>query len=382
MQTLILYKKDLTEEYLNNLAAFLKEGFSSDTQTLWKLRFDFWWFSNPFLTDTTPVCWIIEDETTHKLAGFLGNLMVLFKYDNQLLRVSDGTSWYVSKNIRGPETSSLYFTFSRQKNADIVLNTTPSSTIQNILPTLGFKKIGEDKLTNYMIIINFANYISMMATLLDHFSESQSSSKARIFVLASKIGNICSKILPKTKHAQIPAYDTDGRYVIKYCENSQSFLEYFTEHKKGDAIELSKDKTTLDWILFSPEVQALLHRTTAQIFTKTGEYGGYFIYDIQHVGKDTTLRIREIQLLKPDDAVIKLILRHAKIEAKNAGCAAVYSGLQNPDPEVDKLLHKHILLSLKTDNRYYVKFRKNVITDVDPYAIYVPSDLDPDVGFI
>ena len=159
-------------------------------------------------------------------------------------------------------------------------------------------------------------------------------------------------------------------------------MAHLEEHKKGDTIELSKDKTTLDWILFSPEVQALLHRTTAQIFTKAGEYCGYFIYDIQHVGKDTTLRIREIQLLKPEDAVIKLILKHVKIEAKNAGCAAVYSGLQNPDPAVDKLLHKHILLSLKTENRYYVKFRKNVITDVDPYSIYVPSDLDPDVGFI
>jgi len=382
MQTLTLYKKDLTEEFLNKLATFLNEGFPSETQTLWKLRFKLWWFSNPFLTDTTPVCWIIEDETTNTLIGFLGNLMVLFKYGNQHLRVSDGTSWYVAKNIRGPETSSLYFTFSRQKNADVILNTTPSSTIQTILPTLGFKQIGGDKLQNYMIIINVAKYISMMATLLDHFSESQSGNKAQIFVLASKVGNICSKILPKRKQAQMPAHDTDGRYIIRDCKNSQSFLESLTKHKKGNTIELSKDKTTLDWILFSPEVQALLRRTTAQIFTKTGEYCGYFIYDIQHVGKDTTLRIRELQLLKPEDAVIKLILKHAKVEAKNAGCAAVYSGLQNPDPAVDKLLHKHILLSLKTENRYYVKFRKNVITDVDPYSIYVPSDLDPDVGFI
>ena len=375
--------KDLSEDFLNRLALFLEEGFPSDSAKLWQFRFNYWWRSNPYAVDDDVVGWILtDDEINPPIRGFMGNIPILYQYGIEKHLGCSSTSWYIPEDLRGPEGSSMYLWFTRQKDKDIFINTTPSHGVPTILESLGFKKIADKPLFNYMIIINFANYISMMATLLDHFSESQSGKKAHIFILASKIGNICSKIIPKTKHAQMPAYDTDGRYMIQHCYNSESFLEYLPLHKKGDTIEFSKDKTTLDWILFSPEVQALLHRTTAQIFTNTGEYCGYFIYDIQHVGKDTTLRIREIQLLKPDDAVIKLILRHAKIEAKNAGCAAVYSGLQNPDPAVDKLLHKHILLSLKTDNRYYVKFRKNVITDVDPYSIYVPSDLDPDVGFI
>ena len=136
-------------------------------------------------------------------------------------------------------------------------------------------------------------------------------------------------------------------------------------------------------MFFSPEVQELLHRTVAQIYTKAGEYLGYFIYDRQHVGTELLLRLRELQLLKPDEDAVKLIIAHLKQEAKIHGCAAVYSGLQRPDAEVDKLLSKHILLKLKTEGRYYVKFRKNAVEGVeDPYAIFVPSDLDPDVGFI
>jgi len=377
-----IYKKDLSQHFLDKLSKYLENGFIIDTAQLWLLRFSFWWQANPNVGDATPVAWIVENETTGNITGFLGNLPALFDYKGIKLITSSACAWYVSDETSA-DAAALYLQFNRQKNLDFFLNTTPSPSVQKMLQGTGYKMMGLDLyLRNYMIMIKTAPFISMMSCLLDKFSESKNENTKYLMRVCSKLGNKIAEIIPKSNPKILPPCLDNYIHEIRICPDSSAFMQYLHLHKKGDTIELSKDKTTLDWILFSPEVQALLHRTTAQIFTKAGEYCGYFIYDIQHVGKDTTLRIREIQLLKPDDAVIKLILRHAKIEANNAGCAAVYSGLQNPDPEVDKLLHKHILLSLKTDNRYYVKFRKNVITDVDPYAIYVPSDLDPDVGFI
>jgi len=377
-----IYKKDLSQYFLDKLSKFLENGFVIDTAQLWLLRFSFWWRANPNVSDTTPIAWIVKNETTDNITGFLGNLPILFDYNESKLMTSAACAWYASDETSA-DAAALYLQFNRQKNLDFILNTTPSPSVQKMLQGTGYKMVGLDSyLRNYMIIIKYASFISMMSCLLEKFSESKTENIKYLMQVCSRLGNKIAEIIPESNPKILPPCLNNNIHEIRICPDSPSFLQYLHLHKKGDTIELSKDKTTLDWILFSPEVQALLHRTTAQIFTKTGEYCGYFIYDIQRVGKDTTLRIRELQLVKPDDAIIKLILKHAKIEAKNAGCAAVYSGLQNPDPAVNKLLHKHILLSLKTDNRYYVKFRKNVITDVDPYSIYVPSDLDPDVGFI
>jgi len=377
-----IYKNNLSPLFLKQLSEYLANGFSTDSPELWRSRLDFWWKSNPYLTDNIPIGWIITDNDTEQIRGFMGNLPVMFMYAEDRLRAVAAAAWYVSEEF-SQESASLYLMFNRQKDVDIYLNTTPSVSVQNMLIGIGCRKIGSrPHLDNYMIIVNPQSFSSLMSFLLKKFSESEIGLKKNLFYICSRIGKGSSKILPKPKQSQIQAYNTEGRYTIQLCENSSSFLKYLTEHKRENTIELSKDKTTLDWILFSPEVQVLLHRKTEQIFTKDGTYCGYIIYDYQHVGAETTLRIRELQLLKPENAIVKLIIKHLKIEARNAGCAAIYSGLLAPDPELDRLLHKNIRLSLKTKNRYFVKFRKNVITDVDPYAIYVPSDLDPDQGFL
>ena len=382
MKVSAVYNKDLTDQVLEELSLLLERGFPNDSKELWKLRFNFWWIGNPHISDDIAVGWILTDDDQKMIDGFMGNIPVLYQINDEKYLGCSSTSWFVPDEMRGREGSSMYLWFTRQKMMNIFINTTPSYGVPTILESLGFKKVGEPNLINYMLIINFTHFISMMASLLTHFSESETGFVKKAFILCGKVGCGISKILPHRKKGSLHQYTTDGTHDIKSCRDSTLFMQYLLEHKRGKTIELSKDKTTLDWMLFSPEVQALLHRKTEQIFTKEGTYCGYIIYDYQHVGTETILRIRELQLLKPENDQIKLIIKHLKIEARNAGCAAIYSGLLAPDPELNKLLHKNISLSLKTKNRYFVKFRKNVITDVDPYAIYVPSDLDPDAGFI
>lgn len=382
MKIQTLTPEELSSPLIDKLAEFLAQGFPMDSAERWKKRFGYWWGANPNILDGETIGWYLYDDDTNSISGFIGKIPIPFRYKDQQLRACAGTSWYVTEEMRGIQSTRLFMKYNQEKNADLFLDTTPTTPVQKMLPDIGFIKIGGNSISNYMKVTSLKSFLSMMSSLFTKFAEEENGTKQTLFHIVSKSTAVCSVIVPKYKTRNSQIILSTDTHEMRICPDSSAFIQYLPLHKKGDTIELSKDKTTLDWILFSPEVQALLRRTTAQIFTKTGEYCGYFIYDIQHVGKDTTLRIRELQLLKPEDAVIKLILKHVKIEAKNAGCAAVYSGLQNPDPAVDKLLHKHILLSLKTDNRYYVKFRKNVITDVDPYSIYVPSDLDPDVGFI
>ena len=118
------------------------------------------------------------------------------------------------------------------------------------------------------------------------------------------------------------------------------------------------------------------------ISTDCGEYCGYFVYDKRYSKNDCSLHLRELQLLNCDKRLIKQIIKYLTIEARRKRCSAVYIKLQNTPDEIDSLLHKYIKLCIKGGNNYFVKFRENIIPNVDPYSVYVPSELDPDVGFI
>lgn len=380
MDIVTIHQKDVSDELLYNIANLLNEGFH-DSIDVWMKRFALWWSSNPYVSENTEIGWVIVN-SNGGIDGFYGIIPILFQYNDITFLVGSGTSYYVRPEARGTFSTALAIQLPRQKQFESIILTTVNSKTEKMYPRMGYKIVSEKQISNFMVIISLHSFVSMMGFLLAHFSDAETGAKKRIFAILARCSHITSEVIPKTRQdAHHPHLFTED-YELRICTDASTFLQYLPHHKKGDSIEFSKDKTTLDWILFSPEVQALLHRKAEQIFTKDGTYCGYIIYDIQHVGAETTLRIRELQLLKPENAIVKLILKHLKIEARNAGCAAIYSGLLAPDPELNRLLHKNIRLSLKTKNRYFVKFRKNVITDVDPYAIYVPSDLDPDAGFI
>ena len=366
----------------SSIAKFLSVGFPSDSADLWKKRFAYWWKENPYVIGDEVIGWYLQDAESSRIGGFIGKIPLAYLHGGEYLRACAGTSWYVIDEMRGIQSTRLFMKYNKEKNTDLYLDTTPTVPVQKMLPDIGFVKMGGEKIHNYMIISSLGSFSSMMSTLLHHFADSETGWLQKAFLSASKAGHLASKILPKAKpKPNLPLPET-REYKLRVCEDAETFIRHYSAHKKGDTIELARDKKTLDWIFYSPAVQELLHRKVVQVFSGGGKYCGYFIYDQQHVGDVTTIRLRELKLLHPDNQLIKLIIRYLKTEAKRHGCAAVYSGLQADDDEVDKLLRKNILLHLDTDNRYYVKFRKKAVTDVDPYSIYVPSDIDPDAGFI
>ena len=247
---------------------------------------------------------------------------------------------------------------------------------------MGYTLLSEKPINNYVIITSLTSFMGVGAYMSKHFADANLGWKKTLFNTISHVAGLISKIRPHHRPKDgITPISVKG-YSFQNCESIISFLDCLSQHKNENIIELSKDEITVDWMYFSPAVQNLLNRKIILIFTESGEYCGYFVYDKQHAGNATTIRLRELQLLKCDEQLIKQLIKYLKVEAKRDECAAVYIGLQNATDEIDSLLHKNIKLCLKTENHYFVKFRKGVIQGRNPYDIFIPSDLDPDVGFL
>lgn len=378
-----LLKEDLQKPILQDLAVFLENGFYPDSKERWLKRFRFWWDANPFLQDNESLGWILYNQENESIEGFFGKIPVLFQHKESQYKAIASTSWYVSDEFRGRYSTSLYLQYLREKDISIYLNTTPITSIQKNLTKMGFNKVGGDDIENHMMIISLKKFLMFAGTLCGKFSESETGFKKSLLTTLSKVGLFGGKIIPDIKKSSdVKPYLYSDTYRLQIIHDCSKFQEHLQVHTISDSIVLSKDEKSLHWLLFSSEVASLLQRVVCQIFTQDGDYCGYIIYDIQPVGVEQTLRVRELQLLKYEIGIVKFLLTHLKYEAKRRSCAAVYIGLQGNCKEIDTMLHKLMILSLKTENRYFVKFRKNVIPEVNPYDIFVPSDLDPDVGFL
>lgn len=375
-----IYLADLTVPFLDELSIHLEEGFY-DSAILWKKRFDYWWGSNPYIQADSILGWVLIDDNEN-IVGFHGSIPIGAQYNNKRLLGAGGTSYYVKPNARGRLSTILLLEFPRQKDRDFTTLTTVNSHARKAACAMGYTLLSEKPINNYVIITSLASFMGVGAYMSKHFADANLGWKKTLFNTISRVAGLISNILPShTQEGETHPISING-YSFQNCKSACSFLDYLSRHRKESIIELSKDEISVDWMYFSPAVQNLLSRKIILIFTESGEYCGYFVYDKQHAGNATTIRLRELQLLKCDEQLIKQLIKYLKVEAKRDECAAVYIGLQNATDEIDSLLHKNIKLCLKTENRYFVKFRKGVIQGRNPYDIFVPSDLDPDVGFI
>lgn len=372
---------ELTPTILDKFASFLATGLKPNDTNVWKKRFDFWWKANPNLKNEDPVCWYIYDKENDSIEGFIGRIPLMYQYGDQQLKAVSATSWYVTEKMRGINSTRLFMKYCHEKDAELFLDTTPSIPVQKMLPDIGFMKIGGETVPQHTIISSLKIFISVLSNLIYQLSESETGVKKNILRIASKLGNIASTITHKSKQKKNPS-TTSSTHELRICTNTASFTEHLYMHKTGTTIEISKDKTSLDWILFSKEVLNLLKRRVILIFTKTGEYCGYLIYDIKYIECHPYIRITELQLLRPEDAIIKLVVKYLKAEAKRNECYSIVSTHIHASGYNDKLFCKYSHINRYVSNNYYVKIRKDIVDEGELHSIYVPSALDPDVGFI
>lgn len=382
IKLITLTTADLKTSVITKLSKFLSIGFDYDSENLWLKRFLYWWDSNPNLVAGDVIGWMLYDELTDTIKGFIGKIPLLFQYQSKFYNVAGASSWYVSEDVRGGWSTRLFMKFNSEKNLAFTLDTTPSLPVQTMLPDIGFKRTQSSPVVcNYMSFIQLKKTAAFYSGVLSRAAGHESGLKKTLYRTLSVVGSVAKTVLPDTKKKDA-SQDSKSEYKFHECKTAAEFIAQYPKHKTENSIEIAKDETSLNWMFFSPAVQNLLHRKVVQLFSKDREYLGYCVYDIKEGSDSRYMRITEMKFLKPEKSSVHALISHVKSAAKNEGCFQLTYRQLIPDDALNALLRKEFLRCRLTDGNYHIKFKKNFITDVDPYSIYAPSDLDPDVGFI
>lgn len=128
----------LEKEDFPKLALYLEQKTKgAQSRDAWLDLFTYWWQTNPALSDTIPIGWVLLT-AANEIGGFLGNIPVKYKLNGDDITVCCGTSWFVDDDYRH-KSLELLSRFLKQKNP--LLNTTPINKVYDIFLKLGFKEL-------------------------------------------------------------------------------------------------------------------------------------------------------------------------------------------------------------------------------------------------
>ena len=375
MNVIAIYKRDLSSELEDKIATLLSEFFHTEREGIWKLRFNLIWHSNPYLTDDVPACWIIKNDED-EICGFLGNVPAEFQYGNTALKASGTGPLYVSKKYAGIESSRLCLSFIKQ-NTDLLISSTPNDTAVNIFTKLRLNKIPVANITSYIIVLapfSFMKYF--YGTYICNNDREMNSMRLK------KTQSVANNVQVPQRICSIQNMEafTSHGYNIRHITSVSEFMSCLNRHITDNKLLLSRTRESLNWIMFSPEVQLLLHRSVISIWDGVGNYIGYCVFDIKEESAyKCFLLVREIELLVSEIRILKALKKYLKIIAKRSNCFMVQIRLIEPDLQLDKMLRKVTRLKKDGVNNYLVKLPNNIDISIDKYRA---SALDPDIGFV
>lgn len=371
-----IYKRDLSSELEDKIASLLSEYFNTEINDLWKRRFNLIWHSNPYLTDDVPAGWImISDED--KICGFMGNVPAEFQYGNIVLKASGTGPLYVEQKYSGIESSRLCLSFVKQ-NTDILISSTPNDAAVKIFKKLKLDIIPVEHITSYIIVqstISFLRYI-----IGKYFCKNES----KVTTVKRNKSQTCEN--------KVRIYNQNRYYIqitddfiyhgcsIKLISSVSEFMNCINRHPVDNRILLSRTSKSLNWILFSPEVQNLLHRSVISICDSANNYLGYCVFDIKEESlSQRYLLVRQLELLESDEIILNALKEYLKMVAKQNDCFMIQIRLIMPDVKLDQMLRKVIRLKKEGKNNYLVKLSKNRELSLDEFSA---SALDPDLGLV
>lgn len=137
------------EDFLS-LAVFLEEKTGGIySREFWGGCFRRWWDFNPAMLPGISRGWLLKDEDG-RIQGVLGNIPVRYFYDGKEEVAFATTSWFVSDEARNRGLD-LFIPFMKQTG--LLLDTTASSKVQQLLPRLGFSRLERTWLEREAIFI-------------------------------------------------------------------------------------------------------------------------------------------------------------------------------------------------------------------------------------
>ena len=379
-----LFGKDINTPIIGKVAKLLAEGFYPDSEELWHKRFKFWWNSNPFLTDTDKIGWVLVSSSTGELKGFLGRIPVIYQCGTEQIKAVASTSWYVEREW-SDKSAALYISFTRDKEANLLINNTPTSQIQKTLPKMKFRRISDVPVTNYLKFQKSKDFLNIASLILKEKTEKTTGIMHYCYYYLHITANIVAKTIPNIR-ININK-DDQNKMIISPVEKCDELFSNIDKHKREKEIGISKDYKTLNWLLFSPEIKILSERNVMSISSKDGEYCGYFVYDIKKdVHRDLNyLVVRDIDLVNHNKDATLAITRYLHNILKRNGCSHyVINSLYIHDDIVRKVLNKKIRIKSKNITPYFVMFKnlKKYANGEETLEKYRASGLDPDAGFV
>lgn len=231
----------IKEDY-KALARFLaKETDGVFQECFWLDRFQYWWDSNPVMSEDICRGWILYGGD-REVGGFFGNIPIKYIINGEEKIVCSPTSWYVAEDFK-KRSLELLSPFLKQNRP--LLDTTPSEKVANMLVRLGFRNLEQEWLIKEAIypvrVIGFWNFFINRAV----------TRKSMLFLL--KIAGLfvlpSIKIFQKIHELQLPA--VDRKYTIKEIQKfDNSYSSLWDKLKTKYSIMAVRNEAALNWFFF------------------------------------------------------------------------------------------------------------------------------------
>lgn len=231
----------IKEDYKSVVRFLAKSTNGLFSEDFWLGRFEYWWDNNPAMDKDICRGWGLFDGRGD-VYGFIGNIPIKYYIKGQVKTVCSATSWYVEDGYK-QRSLEIFMPFFRQ-NAPLLLDTTPTEKVANILLRLGFRNLEHAWLKKDAI------YPITLNEFWDFFVRRSSSNIILSFILKTAGIFLISliKVYQEIKKLKLHATDQYNFREIKKFDDSYSSL--WNEVKEKYDIVAVRDQIALNWFFF------------------------------------------------------------------------------------------------------------------------------------
>ncbi|MEL4305926.1 GNAT family N-acetyltransferase [Methanococcoides sp. LMO-2] len=368
--------RPLEEKDFPELADLLNEGLEIDPE-VWIRRFDMWWTSNPWMDESIPYGWVVENGNSG-IVGFMGNIPVKYQINGKDGIAAAGTSLYVRPTVRGFTSLQLVRAFEKQKNINLLLNTTANETASVIFKKFGF--------TEHDVPYNNLEYwhIRDFGEIYNLYTRTSIKSDriqllAKIPLIPIKLASpVVRWIKDKTTFKSPPDH-----YECSLCMDcDESFTELWENNRKNNTTTICRDVETLRWLYFSDAI-AEKRNVIRCIDTRNDKLVGYFVVDVPCTETDIKImHLKDAYIPLFEEGIVQSLVEFSINLAKSNNAAAM--AFWATDQKMDDVLKKRVMIKRKHKHAYLYNF----INEDDESELkeqkheFIPSPIDPDRGIL
>jgi len=234
----------LNADNYESVAIFLEKATDGIfKKEFWLDRFGYWWDRNSAMLPDISRGWILSGEDD-EVGGFLGNIPVRYYIKGQEKIVCCVTSWYVGEKYT-KKSLNLLIPFLKQTVPVLLLDTTPTVKVANMLSHLGFNSIDKEWLKKDVF------YPVDIAEFWDFIAMRYGSKKgiAALIKLAGLLAIPAVKFYRKVCKLSLPAIGKEYIFSeIRAFDKSYSLL--WNKLKEKHDMLAVRNETTLNWFFF------------------------------------------------------------------------------------------------------------------------------------